>query len=709
MIRSELDVLLDRVEDPALREDLRTQIDRLKQRRSFGLVFEQHIPERVRLPQHPVRIGSQVVSRDDDNSPTYEVIAIDDGLATLELFRDPDGAYVARGEHAVGERERLPLDSLVVITDFGEPVLPGFRYLGAVERGGDKPYHVVINGENHHALEALRFTHAGKVDCIYIDPPYNSGARDWKYNNDYVDETDAYRHSKWLAFMERRLKLAKELLNPDDSVLIVTIDEREYLPLGLLLGQMFPEARIQKVSIVISQKGSARRGEFSRCDEFAFFVMFGSASPASLYDDMLHDSTTSQGDEVEWARLKRNGANGRRERANSLFYPIFVRRDGTFHSAGLPLPKGLDRKSVTPPHGTVAVFPVLSNGSEMSWGLSREKLAEYATKGYVKFGAVHPAKHQTVMIYYLTSGYVEAAERGDIVLAGSMGTPRWVHQRDKGMKPMTVWNKVSHDAGWHGSRLLSRFIPGRIFPFPKALFAVEDSLRFFVSRKPEAVIVDFFAGSGTTAHAVMRLNRQDGGRRQSIMVTNNEVSADEAAHLRMRRNRPGDPEWEALGIFEHITRPRVTAAITGRTPDGEPIKGDYKFTDEFPMAEGFEENAAFLELRYLDADDVDLGLAYDDIATLLWLRAGATGPIAPRTDAGNSLPYVWTDRYGVLFDEDRWRGFVSERPETATAAFIVTHSPTAFAAIAAELPTGMDTVRLPDSYLSMFLPERGRA
>ena len=162
--------------------------------------------------------------------------------------------------NTVGEREHAPVESLVVISDFGEPVLPGFRCLGAVERGGDKPCHVVINGENHHALQALRFTHAGKVDCIYIDPPYNSGARDWKYNNDYVDENDAYRHSKWLAFMERRLKLAKELLNPEDSVLIVTIDEKEYLRLGLLLEQTFADARIQMVSSVTNQpEGTARQ------------------------------------------------------------------------------------------------------------------------------------------------------------------------------------------------------------------------------------------------------------------------------------------------------------------------------------------------------------------------------------------------------------------------------------------------------------------
>jgi len=214
MIRSELDVLLDKVQDPALRADLRSQIDRLKQKRSFGLVFEQHIPERVRLPQHPIRVGSQVVSRDDDDSPTFEVILIDDGVATLVQVRDPDGAYVQRSEHSVGGLEKAPLDSLVVISDFGEPVLPGFRHLGSVERGGDKPYHVVIKGENHHALEALRFTHAGKVDCIYIDPPYNSGARDWKYNNDYVDANNAYRHSKWLAFMERRLKAREGVAEP---------------------------------------------------------------------------------------------------------------------------------------------------------------------------------------------------------------------------------------------------------------------------------------------------------------------------------------------------------------------------------------------------------------------------------------------------------------------------------------------------------------
>ena len=144
------------------------------------------------------------------------------------------------------------------VAEYDQPIYAGLKETGRVERGGDKPYQVVINGENYHALETLAFAYTGKVDCIYIDPPYNTGARDWKYNNDYVDGSDAYRHSKWLAFMERRLKLAKQLLNPNDSVLIVTIDEKEYLRLGLLLEQVFRGERIQMVSSVINPAGVSR-------------------------------------------------------------------------------------------------------------------------------------------------------------------------------------------------------------------------------------------------------------------------------------------------------------------------------------------------------------------------------------------------------------------------------------------------------------------
>lgn len=309
----ELDGLLARVEDPALRADLRAHIDRIRTKRTFGLVFESHLPERIRLPEHPVRTGSKVAFRDDPKSATYQVIRVRNGKATIRKIRHPDGSRLAADEETGVVDEEHTIDTLVVIADFGESIYPGLRRLGSVDRGGDKPAHVVIKGENHHVLEALQFTHAGKVDCIYIDPPYNTGARDWKYDNNYVDDTDAYRHSKWLAFMERRLLLARELLNPECSVLIVTIDEREYLRLGMLLEQTFPEARITMVTTSISAGGVSRTGTFGRSSEYIFFVQFGTSRPLPqpLGPEWNAVNTANKAD-IYWSRLLRAGTSALR-------------------------------------------------------------------------------------------------------------------------------------------------------------------------------------------------------------------------------------------------------------------------------------------------------------------------------------------------------------------------------------------------------------
>ena len=148
----------------------------------------------------------------------------------------------------------------------------------SLQRPDSDLWHTLIEADNYHALQLLEYLYAGKVDCIYIDPPYNTGAKDWKYNNDYVDGNDAYRHSKWLSFMQRRLQLAKKLLNPADSVLIVTIDEKEYLHLGCLLEELFPSAQIQMVTDVINPGGTNRENEFSRVEEYIFICRFGDCS-----------------------------------------------------------------------------------------------------------------------------------------------------------------------------------------------------------------------------------------------------------------------------------------------------------------------------------------------------------------------------------------------------------------------------------------------
>jgi adenine-specific DNA-methyltransferase len=220
-----LDSLLGRIADPALQAAIHSEVDHLRDTKDFGLVFERHLPEEVRLLSHPIKRGVTVQERKTESDETWVVKTVKAGKATL---LDADGVESVR-----------PVEELVVIRGFGEPIYPGLKSVGKVERGGDKPFHFVINGENFYVLETLLYAYEGQVDCIYIDPPYNSGARDWKYNNDHVDGEDAYRHSKWLSFMEKRLRLAKRLLNPEDSVLIVTIDEKEYLRLGLLWSKSF--------------------------------------------------------------------------------------------------------------------------------------------------------------------------------------------------------------------------------------------------------------------------------------------------------------------------------------------------------------------------------------------------------------------------------------------------------------------------------------
>jgi adenine-specific DNA-methyltransferase len=260
---------------------------------------------------------------------------------------------------------------------------------------------------------------------------------------------------------------------------------------------------------------------------------------------------------------------------------------------------------------------------------------------------------------------------------------------------------TSHDAGSHGTNIIRTLLPGRRFPFPKSLYAVEDALRFFVANKPNAVILDFFSGSGTTAHAVMRLNHQDGGHRQCISVTNNEVAADEQKALVAQRLRPGDPDWEKWGICDYITKARVAAAITGRTPSGEPIKGDYKFTDEFSMAEGFEENAEFFTLTYETPVAVSHHIAFARIAPLLWLRAGSRGR---RIDKLPAAGWEVVEAYGLLIQLDRATPFLKavSKTENLRVAYIVTDDERRFQALAQRLPQGVEAVRLYESYLTNF-------
>lgn len=717
-----------RVKDSALGEELEKEFKALSARRAFGLNFERHKPESVELPGRPVRKGDKVRilavrgsnKKGDQTLWKVQKIGKTNNVRFAELeqldVEDPQTSEVA-------------VDDLVVVAEFRDYIYPGLVSTGKVERGGDKPYHTVINGENFHVLEALTYTHRGKIDAIYIDPPYNSGAKDWKYNNNYVDKEDVYRHSKWLAMLERRLTVAKELLNPKKSVLIVTIDEKEYLRLGLLLEQLFPEANMQMISSSINPKGSARGKEFYRVDEYIFYLTFGDSviQPYNVPGlcitkadkDFPEDTQEAPESEetkdlpaVRWASLLRSGSGAQREESHLKYYPIFVDViSGNLIGCGDPLPLGQNPKSNLSINGNVCeVWPTRSDGSQGRWQLQVESFRDLLEKKYVRVGKISKKKDK-VTFYYLMEGQREKLQKGELIITGQDEYGGIVVEYAKSssisMKPKTQWNSKFHSATDHGTSLLRKLIPGRKFPFPKSLYAVEDSLRFVIGDNKEAIILDFFSGSGTTAHAVMRLNRQDGGCRQSISVTNNEVGAKEASSLRKSKLRPGDSEWERNGICEHITKPRIKAAITGHTPESDSIEGKYVSIDTFPIQEGFEESAEFFNLTYETPVAVRHNVAFKRIAPLLWMRAGAKGR---RIEIVPNQGWDLVEAYGVLVNLDQATNFCKalKAKNSVRIAYIVTDDDRRFQSVTRHLPESVEPVRLYESYLSNFRFSMGR-
>lgn len=692
-----------RAYDPRMAQELEREIRHATNQRSFGLVFERHLPDGVELPTRPVRRGDTVhlLPERGSTKPTdptlWTVAKIDrtaEGGATAVVVETKPAK-----DSEAEVRDGVLVEDLVVVAQHDDTIYPGLVQTGEVINSDDPeaPFHTVINSENLHALNLLTYTHRHKVDCIYIDPPYNTRDKDWKYNNDYVDGDDQYKHSKWLSMMEKRLELAKELLNPEDSVLIVTIDEKEYLRLGMLLDQMFPEARIQMVSSLINPTGAIRSNQFTRTDEYIYVVQLGSSKIEPLV--LKVDSS----EKVRWNSLRRFEMTSKRGSRPDQFYAIYVSEsDGRIVGTSAPLADDVPRESVLAPDGCVSVFPVKPDGTEMIWGLTPPSLMKRVEKGFAK--AVG-SKSKGFTPYYLTSGKLQDIERGEIEIIGRNGDGSVEVRRSKGLKtvmPTTQWASPSHNAQSHGTKLLSKILPNRKFPFPKSLYAVEDTIRFFVADKPNATVLDFFSGSGTAAHAVMRLNKQDGGRRRSISVTNNEVSFEEAKKLTKEGFRPGDPEWERLGICDYVTKPRIEAAITGETPEGEPIKGDYKFTDEFPMSDGFEANARFFTLTYEPPTRVRHGLAFKQIAPLLWMRAGQFGRVI------ESIPdrgWDVAESHGVIKNIAATDAFAEAVREsgTVTTIYVVADDDLLFQSAVAKLSDfDVEFVQLYSTYLTNF-------
>ena len=326
---------------------------------------------------------------------------------------------------------------------------------------------LVIKGNNLIALHTLKQQFRGQVKLIYIDPPYNpdSPSNTFMYNNNF-------KRSSWLTFMKNRLEVAKELLRNDGSM-IVAIDENEQNYLGVLLDEVFPEHEKHCITIVHNPRG-VQGTNFSYTHEYAFFVIPKGKKVIS--------DREIPAEEITWSNFRNWGGESRREDAKNCFYPVIVEK-GEVVGFGdvLDDDEHPSRQTVTDGERDF-VYPIDQNMIERKWRYARQSVDEI--------------KH-LLRARKTKTGY-------EIELGKDFGMYR------------TVWEDKRYDANIYGTQLVKSLVPDCEFDFPKSLWNVYDCLRSVIKDDKEAIVLDFFGGSGTTAHAVLELNK-DGGSRKFII------------------------------------------------------------------------------------------------------------------------------------------------------------------------------------------------
>lgn len=629
--------LISQIEDKELRERIEQELDKFSKQKKFGLVFEEHFPECVPLYDVPVKKGCKVALKAGKVSEFYTVMQV-----------EGDNVYCADKKES--KLINFLKKDLVCIAEFGEPIYPCLKQIDSIYKSDDArlPAHALIQADNYHALQLLEYLYAGKADCIYIDPPYNTGARDWKYNNDYVDSSDTYRHSKWLSMMKKRLLLAKKLLN-DSGVIFISIDDGEAASLKLLCDEIFTLGHF------VAQIPWRKRT--SKSD-----VPFGISQD---YESILC-----------YAQPNFKAATKGKERK---YYetPDFPNKPWRFHDL---------TKQTTIKERPNSNFTIINPKTKeeypvnqlRSWAITKDTFQQYYDENRIIF----PGDYDFLKI---SKPVLRYWKEDDMKKAGN----------DFGFVAASTNLPVDVGLTQDGTKELSQIFNDKRFPFPKPINLIKHLVQIATITKPNALIVDFFAGSGTTLHAVNLLNAEDGGQRQCIMVTNNEVSDDEAKALAAKGFVPGDAEWEKLGIANYVAWPRTVCSINGKDINDEPLKGNY-IGSGLPMADGFKANAVFFKLGFLDKTSVQLGRQFKELLPLLWLKAGGWGKCpdsevvsAGSTTGGQLPPYIVLpeNHFAVLIDEKFFSEFepkVNAEKEIWTA-FIITDFEKGFKSMAKSL------------------------
>lgn len=362
----------------------------------------------------------------------------------------------------------------------------------------DREFNFLIEGDNLQALSIMNFTHRENIDVIYIDPPYNTGNNDFKYNDNFVLKDDLFRHSSWLSFMSKRLWLAKDLLKKE-GVIIISIDDNEQAHLKLLCDEIFSENNfVACLPTIMNLKGN--QDEFAFAGTHEYTLIYAKDKASSTFNNLSIEtdeiSEEWQQDEIGWwkkgAGLKMTGINAPRERQPSLFFPVWVNKDGSNLS--------LDEKK-----GWSKILPI-TDGQEMSWRWSRDKFLR---------------------------------DKDDVIIAGKY--PNWTFYKKQrpelgelpSKKPKSTFYKAQYSTT-NGASQVKAIFGSKIFEYPKPLELIIDLLE--ITTKKDSLILDFFAGSGTTGHALEVLNRRDGGKRRYILCTNNENGiAENVTYERIKR------------------------------------------------------------------------------------------------------------------------------------------------------------------------------
>lgn len=409
---------------------------------------------------------------------------------------------------------------------------------------------------------------------------------------------------------------------------------------------------------------------------------------------------------MRWEWLLRGGADALRRNNPKLFYPVFVNiQKHCIQSVGDYIESEVDRSSIIAPEGCAVVWPLKTNGVEGRWRCSPEYLRELVEKGCARVGE-YDKVNDRYSILYLNKATMKRIEDGEIEVLGRDEQSSLIlgkaPEKEQLYSVKTVWNRNSHRAGEFGTRYIRQLLPGRTFPYPKSLYAEKDTLKVIVANKPNALIIDFFAGSGTTLHAVNLLNAEDGGHRRCILVTNNEVSDAESKELTEKGFRPGDEEWEKLGIARYVTWPRTVCSIEGHDVNGNPLKGSYLGSD-IPMSDGFKANAEYFKLGFLDKNAVALGRQFREMMPTLWMKAGAYGKCPTVDENTPDMLILPENRFAVLVDEKEYLTFsqrLNDCPEIETV-YIVTDSEPGYREMIAAFE-GKNTYQLYRDYLDNF-------